>query len=87
MVAIPALVSLAAYLKKRQREKIEGFSEISMGTTYTLVTIGLWLLNIITSAYALYLSFRRNNGFNIGAFIIACCCPLCYIIYHFAVPV
>jgi hypothetical protein len=38
----------------------------------------------IMSLVAIYLSFRCNKGFNIGSFIIACCCPWVYIIYVLA---
>jgi hypothetical protein len=38
----------------------------------------------IMSLVAIYLSFRCNNGFEIGPFFVACCCPYIYIIYILA---
>ena len=31
--------------------------------------------------YAIYLSFKCNNGFHFGAFMIACMCPIIYVLY------
>jgi amino acid permease len=42
------------------------------------------IFHTITAIFALYLSFRCNNGFNAGGFLFACCCPYIYIIYTFA---
>ena len=36
------------------------------------------------SLLALFLSFKRNDGFDFGAFIMACCCPYIYIMYYLA---
>ncbi len=33
---------------------------------------------------ALYLSFKCNRGFNLGSFLLACCCPMFYIPYILA---
>jgi hypothetical protein len=38
----------------------------------------------IMALVAIYLSFRCNKGFNIGSFMLACCCPYIYIIYVLA---
>ena len=43
------------------------------------------ITHLIISLFALYLSWRCNNGFNILAFIAAFCCPYFYIIYAIAV--
>ena len=42
------------------------------------------IFHIIMSLIAIYLSFRCNKGFEIGPFLIACCCPYIYIIYILA---
>tara|TARA_B100001939_G_C16801672_1_gene555946 strand:+ start:591 stop:881 length:291 start_codon:yes stop_codon:yes gene_type:complete len=48
----------------------------------------LWnIVNILVGAYALYLSFQRNQGFDLGSFLAACCCSWCYVAYALAVPV
>lgn len=36
------------------------------------------------SLIAIYLSFKCNKGFNLGSFMLACCCPYIYIIYILA---
>lgn len=45
----------------------------------------LAILHFVVSLYAIYLSFKCNNGFNFGSFIVACCCPYIYILYAAAV--
>ena len=45
------------------------------------------IVNILVGAYALYLSFQRNQGFDLGSFLAACCCSWCYVAYALAVPV
>lgn len=52
------------------------------------VVQALWsILNLILTCIALYLSFARNQGFNFGSALAACCCSPCYILYALAVPV
>lgn len=36
------------------------------------------------SLIAIYLSFKCNKGFDLGSFMLACCCPYIYIIYILA---
>jgi hypothetical protein len=43
------------------------------------------ITHLIISLFALYLSWRCNNGFNILSFLAAFCCPYFYIIYAIAV--
>ena len=38
----------------------------------------------ITMMFALYLSFKCNKGFSLGDFLLACCCPVIYIVYRAA---
>ncbi len=47
------------------------------GVTYSLIHFTAFII-------ALYLSFQRNKGFDLGSFIFAFCCPYIYIIYYFA---
>jgi hypothetical protein len=42
------------------------------------------LIYFIITVIALYLSFRRNKGFNLGSFLVALIFPYIYIIYYFA---
>ena len=37
------------------------------------------LLHFIFMVLAIYLSIKCNNGFNLGDFLLACCCPMCYV--------
>ena len=41
----------------------------------------VWFLIAI---FALYLSFKRNNGFNLGSFLVALLFPPIYIVYFYA---
>jgi hypothetical protein len=42
------------------------------------------IFHTVTALFAIYLSFKCNNGFAVGDFLIACCCPILYIIYRAA---
>ena len=42
------------------------------------------VFHTIMSLVAIYLSFRCNKEFEIGPFLVACCCPYIYIIYILA---
>lgn len=42
------------------------------------------IFHVIMSLVAIYLAFKCNNGFDMGSFIIAFCCPYIYIIYILA---
>lgn len=52
-----------------------------------IVTVILLIFNTIIFVYAIYLSFKRNKGFDLLSFLAACCCSLCYIVYAWAVPI
>lgn len=49
------------------------------GTLYSIFRTVLFVL-------AVFLSVKRNNGFNLGAFLAACMCTECYIAYALAIP-
>jgi hypothetical protein len=42
------------------------------------------VFHMIVSLFALYLSFKCNDGFDFGSILMACFCPYIYIIYKFA---
>ena len=43
------------------------------------------VFHTIVAFFAIYLSFKCGKGFNLPHFLAACCCPMCYIVYAFAV--
>jgi hypothetical protein len=45
-----------------------------------------YIFHLIIGLFAIYLSFKCNNGFNLGSFLIALFCPVFYILYKFVVP-
>ena len=45
------------------------------------------IIYLIITLMSLYLSFKRNNGFNLGSFLIALFFPPIYIIYYYATTV
>ncbi len=50
----------------------------------TITTMLMKLFNLLVGIYAIYLAFACNkSGFNLGAFLVACCCPWLYIVYAF----
>ena len=42
------------------------------------------ILGIFLTLFALYLSFKCKNGFDLANFLMACCCPPCYVVYQLA---
>lgn len=40
------------------------------------------VFHTIIMFFALYLSFKCNNGFLLFDFLFACCCPVLYILYR-----
>ena len=53
----------------------------------TVTGIIFQLINMLIWIFAIYLCFKRNQGFELGSFLAAFCCPICYIVYALAVPV
>tara|TARA_Y100000389_G_C17457934_1_gene519462 strand:+ start:2465 stop:2884 length:420 start_codon:yes stop_codon:yes gene_type:complete len=45
------------------------------------------LIILILTIFGIFLSFKRNNGFDLGSFLMACCFGPCYVLYALAVPV
>ena len=67
-------------------KKKEGFEEATDGAV-VMIALLLWAIDLVFFIWAIYLSFKRNNGFDVGAFLAACCCSPCYVVYAYAVPV
>ena len=70
------------------KEVIYGQTEHFIGTPKLTGTMAILLniLQVLIFIYALYLSFKCNDGFKLGDFLLACCCSSCYVAYRFAVP-
>lgn len=50
-------------------------------------TVGRYIYSVfhtLMSLAAIYLAYRCNKGFELGPFLVACCCPYLYIIYVLA---
>ena len=78
----------APLLPKMMGNKKESFEGDGGTDGVALILILLfWAIDMILFVWAIYLSFRRNNGFDLGAFLAACCCSPCYVVYALAVPV
>ena len=74
----------------RLKKPTEPFDlNVLMKPTITVMVINIvyWLLHLMLSMYTVYLSFVRNGGLAIGPLIAAFCYPICYLVYHLAVPV
>lgn len=42
------------------------------------------MIHALAALFAIFLSFRCNQGFDVGSFLSAVVCPYIYIIYQFA---
>ena len=73
-------------LMSARKEKKEGFEDSTDGAV-VMIALLLWAIDLVFFIWAIYLSFKRNNGFDVGAFLAACCCSPCYVVYAYAVPV
>lgn len=73
------------YWVKRENGSVtkvhKGMVSIGNAFTYLLYIYGVHFIIVLI---ALYLSIRCNNGFDLPAFLMACCCPYLYIIYIMA---
>jgi len=54
---------------------------------YNSLDILIALIHIAIALFAIFLSFKRNNGFNILSFLAALLFPIIYCLYALAVPV
>lgn len=74
---------------KKQKNNIERFNEANDATDGVAVFLLLffWVVDLILFIWAIALSFKRNEGFDLGSFLVACCCSPCYIVYAYVVPV
>ena len=61
-----------------QNEKNKETFENTYGSMYSI-------FHLILAIFAIYLSFKCNHGFELPHFLLACCCPIPYIIYQFVV--
>ena len=66
-------------------KKIEKFQN-NVSVENKPVDIALLSLGIIITWYALYLSFKCNQGFHLGSVLVALFFSPIYIIYRLAVP-
>lgn len=74
------VASIAGYAldNKNNRENNFENKNISLGRAIIM------LVDLLLFVYALYLSFKCNKGFNLGGFLMACCCSAIYIAYKLA---
>lgn len=56
---------------------IEGFYNTMSDSRSIIYSI----FHTIIALFALYISWRCNNGFNLPSVLVACCCPYIYIVY------
>jgi hypothetical protein len=78
---------LPSVMPKTKKEKKEGFEDEATDGVALILILLFWAIDMVLFIWAIYLSFRRNNGFDVGSFLAACCCSPCYVVYALAVPV
>lgn len=72
-------------VQNEQVRASEGVGQGVVGTTGH--SSGRYIYSVfhtIMSLVAIYLTFRCNKGFQLGPFLVACCCPYLYIVYILA---
>ena len=80
------VASLASYAINQNKDNQENnirnnffaFEQITFGAAL------LHILDFLLFIFAIYLSFKCNKGFNLGGFLMACCCSAIYIAYKLA---
>lgn len=70
-----ATAKLAAQVGKDSKEK-----QSTMTSGYSIYGV----IHLAAFLFAIYLSFKCNKGFDLGAFVMALIFPYLYIIYKFA---
>ena len=55
--------------------------------TIYIISVLIQVVSLAFLVWALYLAFKRNGGFELGSFLAALCCSVCYIVYAYATPV
>lgn len=83
------LAFIGPVLYKRYKDKLEKEDKIEkFDSSEDAVYIISSLFNLLLTGIALFICFQRNgSNVNIGAVIVAFCCPFCYLVYALAVPV
>ena len=56
-------------------------------TEVSIVLLIYYLVHFILGLIALYFSFQRNKGFELGSFLAAIFMPYIYVPYALAVPI
>tara|TARA_B110001469_G_C9642577_1_gene323548 strand:- start:299 stop:523 length:225 start_codon:yes stop_codon:yes gene_type:complete len=54
---------------------------VLLGGTFAIIYLIIYFFWAIIWLYAIYLSFKCNNGFSFVGFLGACCCSPCYAMY------
>lgn len=67
------------YIPKNKKEKFDDDSCVYESYIYSLITA---IISWLVTGFAIYLSFKCSNEFNIGQFLLALFCSPFYIIYH-----
>lgn len=82
-----ALLFFKKELSNLMQKEEDTFNDTEKTNTVDAILGALMIVvNLAIFSYAIFLSFKRNKGFNLLSFLGACCCSLCYIVYALAVP-
>ena len=73
--------TLESYVNVYIPKKQEKFAETAQNSAFSIITTIIWWLVL---GFAIYLSFRCNNKFMLGDFLLALFCAPCYVLYHLA---
>lgn len=72
-------------MNKLMDKKIDLVENFSSGDDFSIFSSIYVIIHFIAFVFAIYLSFKCNCGFSFWGFLVACCCPWCYILYALAV--
>lgn len=76
-----AILSLVVTSVNRREENID------KDTTLKKYKLLIYVIDVMVLLGALFLSFKRNQGVNIGSLLAAVLCPWCYVAFALAVQV
>ena len=76
------LVHIPDVVNRLKKEQFYQNPENNIAKDIKPIVTGMnMIFNLIVTIMAIYLSLKINKGFKFGSFLVACCCPVLYLIF------